>query len=302
MSSNAIRYVRLGYVALNVDDLDRSAAFYETVVGLQRVDAPAGVVLFRCSDRHHDIALYQGVPGLKRVAWQVEDDVALEAVSASLAVAGIEPSAVQSDMLAALGASAALRIAEPTTGATFEFFVASPDSDHAFTPTHTQIARLGHLVLASPDVAASEAFMTQTLNFRVSDRIDGVATFMRCFPNPLHHSFGIGPARDGQPMLQHVNFMVTEIDDIGRALNRFKQHDVPIVFGPGRHPTSDSVFLYFLDPDGLTLEYSYGMEEFPETGDRPPRAFDRALESVDSWGGRSDRAFGRVGAIDRSAA
>ena len=56
--------------------------------------------------------------------------------------------------------------------------------------------------------------------------------------------------------------MVSEIDDIGTAINRFKHHDVPIVFGPGRHIASNSVFLYFLDPDGLTLEYSYGMEEF----------------------------------------
>ena len=58
--------------------------------------------------------------------------------------------------------------------------------------------------------------------------------------------------------------MVTEIDDVGRGLARFKAKEVPVVYGPGRHPASTSVFLYFLDPDGMTLEYSFGMEQFPE--------------------------------------
>ncbi len=44
------------------------------------------------------------------------------------------------------------------------------------------------------------------------------------------------------------------------------------MFGPGRHPPSESVFLYFLDPDGLTLEYSFGMEEFPERESAPAAA------------------------------
>lgn len=46
---------------------------------------------------------------------------------------------------------------------------------------------------------------------------------------------------------------------------------MPVVFGPGRRPASTSVFLYFLDPDGMTLEYSFGMEEFPQIGARAPR-------------------------------
>ena len=54
--------------------------------------------------------------------------------------------------------------------------------------------------------------------------------------------------------------MVTDIDDIGKAVYRARKLDAPIVFGPGRHPPSESSFFYFLDPDGMTLEYSFGME------------------------------------------
>ena len=71
------------------------------------------------------------------------------------------------------------------------------------------------------------------------------------------------------------------------------------VFGPGRHPPSDSVFFYFLDPDGITVEYSFGMEEFAEHGARPPRYLEPAPESLDVWGAVPDGQFGRSGPIER---
>jgi 2,3-dihydroxy-p-cumate/2,3-dihydroxybenzoate 3,4-dioxygenase len=69
------------------------------------------------------------------------------------------------------------------------------------------------------------------------------------------------------------------------------------VFGPGRHPASTSVFLYFLDPDGMTLEYSFGMEQFPERDPRPPRRLDPAPLNVDSWGSYRDPRMSAVGEV-----
>jgi 2,3-dihydroxy-p-cumate/2,3-dihydroxybenzoate 3,4-dioxygenase len=72
---------------------------------------------------------------------------------------------------------------------------------------------------------------------------------------------------------------------------------VPVVFGPGRHIASSSVFLYFLDPDGLTLEYSFGMEEFPEVDPRAPRTLPPVPESIDSWGAVRDPRMTAIGEI-----
>jgi 2,3-dihydroxy-p-cumate/2,3-dihydroxybenzoate 3,4-dioxygenase len=77
--------------------------------------------------------------------------------------------------------------------------------------------------------------------------------------------------------------MVSEIDDIGRAWHRLARTGVRVVFGPGRHPISGRVFLEFLDPDGLTLEYGFGMETFPVRGARDPRAWPAVPASVDLW-------------------
>ena len=93
--------------------------------------------------------------------------------------------------------------------------------------------------------------------------------------------------------LHHINFMVTDIDDIGKAMNRLKAADVPIVFGPGRHLPSTSIFLYFLDPDGNTMEFSFGMELFGESDGRGPRELQHKPEVMDIWGGRPDPRFGK---------
>ncbi|MEO5736476.1 MAG: VOC family protein, partial [Variovorax sp.] len=118
----------------------------------------------------------------------------------------------------------------------------------------------------------------------------------RCFPNPYHHSFAV--ARAEFDRLHHVNFMVTNVDDVGRAIHRMRKAGVEIVFGPGRHDISNSIFLYFLDPDGMTVEYSFGMEEFAQDGAREARQLPFSMEILDSWGGAPLPATGKGGAVE----
>jgi 2,3-dihydroxy-p-cumate/2,3-dihydroxybenzoate 3,4-dioxygenase len=95
--------------------------------------------------------------------------------------------------------------------------------------------------------------------------------------------------------------LVNQIDDIGKGINRFKKAGVPISFGPGRHVASTSVFLYFDDPDGMTLEYSFGMERFDEFAPRAPRQLVPSLDTVDEWGGVPAPGYASVGAIEGAA-
>ena len=297
-----IRYKSLGYVALNVSDLARSTIFYRDIVGLSQVptDLP-NTAMFRCSDGHHDLMLCKGaVPGIKRVGWWMESAAALQAVRDKLATLGRPVVPVSNSEAVALGIGGdSFRSSEPGMGMVFEFFSEFENAASPFQAGHTKIARLGHVVMKSPASKASEKFMLDDMNFRASDRIEDAITFMRCYPNPYHHSFGVAASEDGQPQFHHVNFMVSEIDDVGKAIWRLKANNVPIVFGPGRHPTSESVFLYFLDPDGLTVEYSFGMEEFPEEEYREPRRFPLALESLDYWGGEVVAGMAAKGAVEQ---
>lgn len=293
-----IRYSKLGYVELMVTDLERSAAFYRDIVGLQPADAgPDGAIRFKCSDDPYAVVLHQSDrPGFKRGGWMLEDEQQFEVLHRTLTAHGIRHEALSAAECHDRGLARATRIVEPNTGATLEFH-RLPESAAAnpFQPSVARIQRLGHVVWTTPRHREAIAFFRDVLNFAESDSIGEMITFLRAFPNPYHHGIGIGAGAERK--FNHLNFMVTEIDDIGRGLARLKAHDVPVVFGPGRHPASTSVFLYFLDPDGVTLEYSYGMEEFPEHGPRPPRRIEPTPLNVDSWGSYRDPRMSAVGEI-----
>lgn len=292
-----IRYRKLGYVALNVSEVARSAAFYVDQVGMADAGSgPGGARFLRCSTSHHDLMLCSGTPGLKRIGFEMESDASLVRLGRALTDKGLEVRDVSKDECAALHVTRALRVAEPLTGVTYEFYERMLEGADPFVPTVAKIQRLGHVVLKTEKYAEAVRFFTEVLNFQVSDAIDGMVSFMRCYPNPFHHSFALANSRN--PGLHHVNLMVSEVDDIGRALWRFKKAGVPVVHGPGRHPPSGSMFYYFLDPDGLTVEYSFGMEEFPAEGARPPRLLEPVQASFDYWGAPPDARKAATGEIE----
>ena len=259
-----IRYHKLGRVELGVRDLERSRQFYEHTVGLQVVGTgPGGELHLRCDHDHHNVVLRAAAhAGLHCVGFVLEDSTQFEPLLTTLRRAGLAPQEVDAATCTARGQARAVRVFEPHVAAVVEFYMPAADSARPFVPTVARIQRLGHVVFNTPNMGEAVAFWRDVLNFRVSDSVGEFITFMRCWPNPYHHGIGIGNFT--QYSLHHVNFMVTEIDDVGRSISRLAKAEAPVVFGPGRHPASDSIFIYFLDPDGLTLEYSFGMETFPE--------------------------------------
>lgn len=294
------RYAKLGYVALNVSDLARSKHFYETLWGLELSETGAGGELYlRCSDDHHNLILHKGAkPGLKRIGWQMESEADLDKIASTLERNGQKVREVEAKERATLHQGRSIRFTDPFTGATHEYYADMHNlGGKPWRPTHTKIQRLGHVVLKTPRYEEALKFYMDVLNFKASDIIESFITFMRCFPNPFHHSFGLAKSSTGG-QLHHVNFMVTEVDDIGKGMWRFKNNDVPVVRGPGRHPPSGSMFLYVLDPDGITVEYSFGMEEFPEVNPRRPRILPPVPESVDYWGAPQDPRMGATGEIE----
>lgn len=291
------RYRRLGYAALTVTDLARSLHFYRDLLGLELVEQHDGVAFLRCSREHHNLVLHQGpAPGLRRVGWELESQADAEKAFVHFESLGLAPRRVEKAEAQSLRQGPGFRVRLPGAGLEFDYYGSTTVMARPWTPTVAKIARLGHVVIGSADFAATKAALLRDFGFAESDFVEDRFSFMRCFPNPFHHTFAVGASSGNH--LHHVNFMVTDIDDVGRAWHRMTRAGVKIAFGIGRHPPSGSVFLYFFDPDGMTVEYSYGMEEFPEVGAREPRMLEPVPESLDTWGAVPDPDFGKVGAIE----
>ncbi len=299
------RYKKPGYVALNVTDISRTSDFVHDIVGLECSGEGAnGERFFRCGPDRHCVVLSQaGQAGFKRSGWELETPNDVDLAFGHFSDLGYAPRWLENDERVALNLSLspAFRVRDPFTGALFEYYSGMDQTIVKFPARLAKIQRLGHFGLSVPDVIGGAKHFEQNFGFIVSDYVSSFAALMRAWPNPNHHSFALARSTTGAAHFNHINFMVTDIDDMGQLQYRLQRHQVKIVFGMGRHPTSDSIFLYFLDPDKLTWEYSFGMEQFPETGARQPRAMSARPEDFDVWGAMPEPEFSKSGVIETEA-
>ncbi len=148
------------------------------------------------------------------------------------------------------------------------------------------ITEFGHLCLDAPDVHEAYRFWSTRFNARVSDWIGDAACLMRI--DPVHHKLAV--FRGDDPGLCHMNFQVATVDDLFRNWHFLQDHEVEIEMGPGRHPQSTAIFLYFLGPEGFTYEYSFGVRRIEDEASWVPRTFDPAEPgSIDMWLGPTTR-------------
>ena len=261
-----LRYSHLASVTLGVTDLGRARAFYTRLPGLQAAgsDTGPGVRLFVGADGATLDLVASERPGLRGLGFQMESAAALEELRRALFREGVSwPSDIP-----------AVRIVEPHTGAHVEFLApASAESNSV----RGAIEGFGHIVLRTPRYREAVAFWRDVLGFRLSDEIEGRISLLRCFPNPQHHSLGI--ARGERRMFHHLNFRVHDATDLDAIARDFAAAGIRIASGPGIHAPSGNRFLYFFDPDGLTLELASLAERFVEGRERAPRVLPDRPES-----------------------
>jgi 2,3-dihydroxy-p-cumate/2,3-dihydroxybenzoate 3,4-dioxygenase len=280
------RYRQLGYLALNVTDIEKSSEFATEVFGMDAAgEGDNGARFFRVGAQHHDIMLIPSdKPGFVRSGWELETEDDLDKAMDHYRDIGLAPQLVAQEEADMLGLERAFRIVEPKLNTTWEYYARMSYTTAPRKNTLTSFQGGKHYGLVVPDCKELTQYMTENMGFLVSDYLEGWrASLLRAFPNPNHHSFAPLQFPAPRPTFHHVAFMVDEIDDIGKLFNRIKRYDVGIQFGIGRHPTSGSIHLYIYDPDYFVWEYTLGMEQFPEEGAREPRRMSADPENFDLW-------------------
>ena len=277
-----IRYVRLG-----TRDLAGARRYAVEILGLELARSEAGALYFRSDDRDHTLVLFEGDPADHTVGFELRSSAELERAASALVDAGVEVRHGTADLCEQRRTQAFVNFQDPT-GNSIDLVVRPDHSGQRFFPSRDAgITGFSHVGLCTTDAVRDERFWTEVLGARVSDRI-GPAPLLRI--DEVHHKVALFPsARSG---VQHINHQVAGIDDLMRAYYLLKQHGVRIVFGPGRHPTSGAMFLYFEGPDGMVYEYSTGVRHI-SAADEPlymPRQFPRDNRSFCMWGSVPDIA------------
>jgi catechol-2,3-dioxygenase len=106
--------------------------------------------------------------------------------------------------------------------------------------------------------------------------------FMRC--NADHHGVALVGGLKQKPSesdLHHFAFEVGTLDEVLRAREHLRHHDVPVDF-EGRRRAGCQIAVEFRDPDGHRLEIYWGVDQIGSEGRARPRAEWKGAKSLEA--------------------
>ncbi len=275
-----IRYVRLG-----TSDLEGSVRYAREVLGLEVARREGKAVYLRSDSRDHTLCYFDGDTRDHTAAFEVDSSSELDHALASLQEAGYSVRKGTAEEAEQRYVREFVNFKDPS-GNSVDLVYAPQHSGRRYFPSRDAgITGFSHIGLRTLDARRDEAFWTGLLSAKVSDRI-GEAPLLRI--DEVHHKIALFPS--AYPGVQHINHQVESIDDVMRAYYILLEKKIPIRFGPGRHPTSGAMFLYFEGPDGMIYEYSTGVRLITEEDEKTylPRAFPAVPSSFCMWGSKPD--------------
>jgi catechol 2,3-dioxygenase-like lactoylglutathione lyase family enzyme len=257
---------RLSSLTIGVPDIATVAGYYADF-GLEQV-APGR---FATADGGEQLRLeYAASRRLLALEIGVDDVEDLDRVARNLDRFGV-PTQRTADSLSAvepvIGVRATLRVTphliQPPIPATPYNGPGRADRPNVRAPGILREGRvrprkLGHVVLGSTDEEATRGFFTDGLGFKVSDRVPGLAAFMRCSTD--HHNVLVNSAPVS--FLHHTAWQVDDVDEVGRGASAMlEEHPERHVWGLGRHHVGSNFFWYLKDPAGNFSEYYSDLDQ-----------------------------------------
>jgi extradiol dioxygenase len=123
---------------------------------------------------------------------------------------------------------------------------------------------VGHAVLVVPDLESGMRFYMDVLGFKLSDHVEAGASlrFLHC--NPRHHTVAL-VAIPGLVGIHHLMIEVNNSDDVGTALDRVNERQMPLAMTLGRHTNDLMTSFYVRTPSGFELEYGSGGRQVDDT-------------------------------------
>jgi catechol-2,3-dioxygenase len=248
-------------VAFDVPDLARAEEFYTSVWHLDVAGRTSGSVLMRGVGADHHLLELHAHPTstqLRRFTLRATDRSALDAIVRN---------AVSADARVVSGPA---RIGDEEGGG-WGVTLADEDGrvvhivadDVRIEPDLTasdRPVRLAHVVLNSRDVSRAQQLFERVLGFSLIDRTQ-IMAFLNC--NSDHHTIALADADNDA--LNHVAFMMPDIDSVMRGGGRMRDAGHAVEWGPGRHGPGNNAFNYFIDPFGIVIEYTAEVEQVDDS-------------------------------------
>lgn len=262
----------LAYVVAETTDLARWKTFAEGVLGMMTSPAPGGGLYVKMDERQFRMLVLPGRrDGYVASGWEVLGRDAFEAGLATLQASGTSFSLADAQECALRRVQQLARFEDPSGNrhelvwgfqSDFAHF-ASPAGVRRFVTGHIG---MGHTVLPAPRFEETGRFLREVMGFGLSDlylfRPAGEQGptlpihFYHC-NNGRHHSLAIAgfPVASG---CVHVMVEVEDLPEVGRAMDRMREHQVLQTATLGQHTNDRMISFYMRTPSNFDVEFGCG--------------------------------------------
>jgi catechol 2,3-dioxygenase-like lactoylglutathione lyase family enzyme len=273
---------RLGYVTLDVADLDLATALFAGPGQLQLNGQTDDRAFLGSAGDHHWVELRHRpgrAEGLAKMAFVVDPGATLDDVEKALGDAGVDTTRVsdfRNDYV-----REAVRFVD-LDGTEVEIFNEMAAIAGGGQPKWAHLERLLHVAVGCADFDKSLEFYTRVLGFGVSDFIEDTTAFLHG-SDGAHHSLVLQRRPSVRRAVDHICFQAETFDDLMRARAVVRRAGLELRDDLIRHQTSGSIGFYFEGlPPGLGIEFCLE-HGYVVPGQHTPRTFVRSVQAKDVY-------------------
>jgi catechol 2,3-dioxygenase len=282
---------QMGYVAVATPDPQGSAKDLSDIVGLSITRETADAVHLTSNRKACEVAFVKGdSPGIRAVGLEAIDEAAVDEI---LVRAGADNIEILSDTPLVDRARRAVRLRTPF-GPILEVHTPverRPEQGPNLLSDGRHARRLDHVNLRVNDTRAFYDFMTSFLGMKLSDRTTNFERAWYRAEDGFHHTIAAAPGEG----IHHYGFDANSVIDLASVADNLVARGRQLLWGVGRHGPGNNIFSYYLDPNGVVIEVSFGMDridndELYVPGNWP---FDSKSNVLDLWGSKPPEQYGR---------
>jgi 3,4-dihydroxy-9,10-secoandrosta-1,3,5(10)-triene-9,17-dione 4,5-dioxygenase len=246
----------LGYVRLEAPNIEAWQTFGENFLGMMRVEGNTPDSLYFRIDHYPPRLIITPAeePALEALGFEVLNERDLTQLVSAVENEGIKVAAGTEAECTERRVTGFAKFRDPG-GNPVELFY-GPVLDHVRINTPlvsgfvTGDMGMGHVIVTAEDPKAEFDFYQRVLGF-IERNTAGPTYFMGC--NPRHHTFGVAP-RPGPGKLVHIMVEVATIDDVGLALDRAADLNIPMMQTLGKHTNDQMLSFYVYSPELYAIE------------------------------------------------
>jgi len=306
-----IKVTDLAYGRLRAPDLDLAEEFL-THFGMVRAERTRNALYMRGTDAaHHIHVTEQGDPGFVGLAYYAATLDDLKRVATAPGASGVEdidepgggkrvrlrePNGYQIEVVFGIEPLPAIPVKRQALNMGMDSLNRAGELMR-LSKGPSRVKRIGHGVMAAPNVTVTAGWFRETLGFICSDDVYAgtkdniIGSFNRCDRGSEyvdHHVFFC--IRNERAGLNHLSFEVQDIDDVFMGHEHLAQRGTyEHMWGIGRHLLGSQIYDYWSDPWGRVHEHWSDTDRLNAQNGSNLLSADEGL--VSQWGERPPEKF-----------